>query len=217
MNYDQGIRSLLPSVKLEDELKAEAAAKKFVLDRLGVSTTAKPSVQAPLIMDPLVSSIDIDKILRPKEDEAPDAIEMDKGLDKYRAEPRYTKPKKVSESTKYHAMMRMIKREAKNPTRRVDFKLAESARDYANIPDGRLVRKRKTLSKYLPDEDVEAAMKAGNKIMVDRSSASGFTTMDPVKYDKDKGSFTDGKKHAALSDFKTPEIRGIAKRVLKLT
>jgi hypothetical protein len=53
--------------------------------------------------------------------------------------------------------------------------------------------------------------------MVDRSSASGFTTMDPVKYDKDKGSFTDGKKHAALSDFKTPEIRGIAKRVLKLT
>ena len=47
MNYDQGIRSLLPSVKLEDELKAEAAAKKFVLDRLGVSTTAKPSVQAP--------------------------------------------------------------------------------------------------------------------------------------------------------------------------
>jgi len=111
----------------------------------------------------------------------------------------------------------MIKREAKNPTRRVDFKLAESARDYANTPDGRLVRKRKTLSKYLPDEDVEAAMKAGNKIMVDRSSASGFTTMDPVKYDKDKGSFTDGKKHAALSDFKTPEIRGIAKRVLKLT
>ena len=68
MNYDQGIRSLLPSVKLEDELKAEAAAKKFVLDRLGVSTTAKPSVQAPLIMDPLVSSIDIDKILRPKEE-----------------------------------------------------------------------------------------------------------------------------------------------------
>ena len=46
MNYDQGIRSLLPSVKLEDELKAEAAAKKFVLDRLGVNTLS------PLIMDP---------------------------------------------------------------------------------------------------------------------------------------------------------------------
>ena len=178
MNYDQGIRSLLPSVKLEDELKAEAAAKKFVLDRLGVSTTAKPSVQAPLIMDPLVSSIDIDKILRPKEDEAPDAIEMDKGLDKYRAEPRY-KPKKVSES-KYKAMMKHLTREARNPTPRVDFKLAESGREAALDLDGRLVRKRKTLSKYLPDEDVEAAMKAGNKIMVDRSSASGFTTMDPV-------------------------------------
>ena len=216
MNYDQGIRSLLPSVKLEDELKAEAAAKKFVLDRLGVSTTAKPSVQPPLIMDPLVSSIDIDKILRPKEDEAPDAIEMDKGLDKYRAEPRY-KPKKVSERVKYREMMKHLPREARNPTPRVDFKLAESGREAALDLDGRLVRKRKTLSKYLPDEDVEAAMKAGNKIMVDRSSASGFTTMDPIKYDKDKGSFTDGKKHAALSDFKTPEIRGIAKRVLKLT
>ena len=60
MNYDQGIRSLLPSVKLEDELKAEAAAKKFVLDRLGVSTTAARCA-APLIMDPLVAQLTLIK------------------------------------------------------------------------------------------------------------------------------------------------------------
>ena len=148
MNYDQGIRSLLPSVKLEDELKAEAAAKKFVLDRLGVSTTAKPSVQAPLIMDPLVSSIDIDKILRPKEDEAPDAIEMDKGLDKYRAEPRY-KPKKVSERVKYREMMKHLTREARNPTPRVDFKLAETGRELSKeYADGRLVRPKNIKDKF---------------------------------------------------------------------
>ena len=150
MNYDQGIRSLLPPVKFDEEIEAEKKSREIILKKLGVTNEARPT-EIPYTLDPLIKSADIQAILKPIKDEADDALTMDRKLDKYRAQPRYNSMQKNK------AFMDRINLDAKVKVPRVDFKLAEAGFE-SSIPD---------------------AISKGKKIMVDQSSAGGFTTMDP--------------------------------------
>jgi len=150
MNYDQGIRSLLPSVKLNEEIEAEKKSREIILKKLGVTNEARPT-KIPYTLDPLIKSADIQAILKPIKDEADDALTMDRKLDKYRAQPRYNSMQKNK------AFMDRIKQDAKGKVPSVDFKLAEAGFE-SSIPD---------------------AISKGKKIMVDRSNPTGFTTMEP--------------------------------------
>ena len=67
----------------------------------------------------------------------------------------------------YNQMMAYLTREARNPTPRVDFKLAETGRELSKeYADGRLVRPKKSIK----DKDP--------KVMFDNST-NKFTAMDP--------------------------------------
>ena len=67
----------------------------------------------------------------------------------------------------YNQMMAYLTREARNPTPRVDFKLAETGRELSkDYADGRLVRPKKNIKDKFP------------KVMFDKST-NKFTAMDP--------------------------------------
>ena len=66
----------------------------------------------------------------------------------------------------YNQMMAYLTREARNPTPRVDFKLAETGRELSkDYADGRLVRPKNIKDKF-------------PKVMFDKST-NKFTAMDP--------------------------------------
>ena len=125
MKYDQGIRSLLPPVKFDDEIAAEKKSREIILNKLGVTEEARPT-KMPYTLDPIIRSTDIQEILKPKA--ADDALTMDRKLDKYRSKPRYNSMQKNK------AFMDRIKQDARGKVRRVDFKLAEAGFE-SSIPD----------------------------------------------------------------------------------
>lgn len=125
MKYDQGIRSLLPPVKFDDEIAAEKKSREIILKKLGIDNETRPT-KIPYTLDPIIRSTDIQEILKPKA--ADDALTMDRKLDKYRSKPRYNSMQKNK------AFMDRIKQDARGKVRRVDFKLAEAGFE-SSIPD----------------------------------------------------------------------------------
>jgi len=125
MKYDQGIRSLLPPVKFDDEIAAEKRSREIILKRLGVTEETRPT-KMPYTLDPIIRSTDIQEILKPKA--ADDALTMDRKLDKYRSKPRYNSMQKNK------AFMDRIKQDARGKVPRVDFKLAQAGFE-SSLPD----------------------------------------------------------------------------------
>jgi hypothetical protein len=186
--WDKGLRSLFTLKKMQHEIDAEKRARNAVAKRLGVSTLAKPIVPAPVDqrMNDLINLSSVPPINLTTPEEKKDEFGYTAKQNKQILN-YLTRPKEKKENAipRYKSKL---------------DRLIEKPPKHLEQWGSKEVKKK---------QDPNAILKWIDKVKME----NGDPPFDNVKYDATTGSFTDGNKRGALTDFIKPDYEKHAEKL----